>query len=115
MTKTKAASLPKQESRGNESQVASIDSSKSIREGFHTITPYLAVREAPELIEFVKQAFGAEGQIYGIGSQGGLHAEYKIGDSITDHDSAMARSKSSGMRASMNCVSKLHATIGLSG
>lgn len=53
-----------------------------IREGFHTITPYLAVREAPELIEFVKQAFGAVGQIYGTGSQGGIHAEYKIGDSI---------------------------------
>lgn len=82
MTKTKTASSRKQESMETESQIASSDSSKSIREGFHTITPYLAVREAPELIEFVKQAFGAEGQIYGIGSQGGLHAEYKIGDSI---------------------------------
>ena len=82
MTKTKTASSRKQESMDTESQIASSDSSKSIREGFHTITPYLAVREAPELIEFVKQAFGAEGQIYGIGSQGGLHAEYKIGDSI---------------------------------
>ena len=34
---------------------------KPIREGFHTITPYIAVREAPELIDFVKRAFGAEG------------------------------------------------------
>lgn len=55
---------------------------KPIREGFHTVTPYLAVREAEELIAFVKQAFGAEGQILGIGSQGGLHAEFRIGDSM---------------------------------
>ncbi len=53
-----------------------------IREGFHTITPYLAVHEVMELIEFVKQAFDAEGAVYGIGSEGGLHSEYKIGDSF---------------------------------
>lgn len=53
-----------------------------IREGFHTITPYLAVREVQEVIEFVKQTFGAEGQIYGTGSEGGLHGEYRIGDSM---------------------------------
>jgi uncharacterized glyoxalase superfamily protein PhnB len=82
MTKSKTASSRKQESPETESQITSSDSSKSVREGFHTITPYLAVRQAPELIEFVKEAFGAEGHIYGIGSQGGLHAEYKIGDSI---------------------------------
>lgn len=52
-----------------------------IREGFHTITPYLAVKQVMELIEFVKQAFDAEGAVYGIGSQGGYHSEYKIGDS----------------------------------
>ena len=55
---------------------------KFIREGFHTITPYLAVHEVMELIEFVKQAFDAEGAVYGIGSQGGYHSEYKIGDSF---------------------------------
>lgn len=55
---------------------------KSMREGFHTVTPYLAVSEAAELIEFVKQAFGAEGAVLGTGSQGGLHAEYRIGDSM---------------------------------
>ncbi len=55
---------------------------KPVREELHTITPYLAVREALELIDFVKQAFGAEGTIHGTGSEGGIHAEYKIGDSI---------------------------------
>lgn len=53
-----------------------------IREGFHTITPYLAVHKVMELIEFVKQAFDAEGAVYGVGSEGGLHSEYKIGDSF---------------------------------
>ncbi len=55
---------------------------KYIREGFHTITPYLAVREATELIDFVKQAFGAEAVLRGTGSQGGIHAEVRIGDSM---------------------------------
>ncbi len=53
-----------------------------IREGFHTVTPYLAVHDVMGLIEFVKQAFNAEGSVYGIGSAGGYHAEYKIGDSM---------------------------------
>jgi PhnB protein len=53
-----------------------------MREGFRTVTPYLAAREAEGLIEFVKKAFGAEGQTYGIGSAGGVHAEYRIGDTM---------------------------------
>ncbi|MEK6411024.1 MAG: VOC family protein [Acidobacteriota bacterium] len=55
---------------------------KPIREGFHTITPYLIVKEAAELIDFVKQAFGAEELYRGTGTAGGIHAEVKIGDSI---------------------------------
>jgi PhnB protein len=57
-------------------------SARPVREGFHTITPYIAVREAPELIDFVKCAFGAEGQVLGTGSEGGIHAEFKIGGSM---------------------------------
>ncbi len=53
-----------------------------IRESIHAVTPYLAVREAEKLIEFVRQAFGAEGRVLGIGSQGGLHAEFRIDDSM---------------------------------
>jgi PhnB protein len=53
-----------------------------IREGFRTITPYLTVREAPELLEFVKQAFGAQELLRSTGSAGGMHAEVRIGDSI---------------------------------
>jgi PhnB protein len=53
-----------------------------VREGFHTVTPYLIVHQAPELLEFVKQAFGAEELLRTTGSAGGMHAEVKIGDSI---------------------------------
>jgi len=84
MTTSKAASAVdlRPERSDLKSQISDLKSSKPAREGFHTITPYLAVKEAPQLIEFVKEAFGAEGKIYGVGSQGGIHSEYKIGDSM---------------------------------
>jgi PhnB protein len=52
------------------------------RKGFHTVTPYLAVQDVMGLIEFVKKAFNAEGNIFGTGSEGGLHSEFQIGDSM---------------------------------
>jgi PhnB protein len=55
---------------------------KPIREGFHTVTPYLIVQEAAQLIDFVKQAFGATELFRGTGSAGGIHAEVRIGDSM---------------------------------
>lgn len=55
---------------------------KPIREGIHTITPYLMVPGAANLIEFVKQAFGATELLRGTGSEGGIHAEVRIGDSM---------------------------------
>lgn len=55
---------------------------KPIREGFHTVTPYVIVHAAAGLIDFVKQAFGAEELYRGTGSAGGIHAEVKIQDSI---------------------------------
>jgi PhnB protein len=54
---------------------------KPIPEGYRTITPYLTVREAPELLEFLEQTFGAQLLFKGTGSAGGMHAEVKIGDS----------------------------------
>src|SRR5205814_26268 len=53
-----------------------------VREGFRTVTPYIAVKEAEQVIEFVRRVFGAEGKVYGIGSQGGIHSEFKIGESM---------------------------------
>lgn len=55
---------------------------KPIREGFHTVTPYLMVREAVKLIDFVKEAFAATELFRGTGSAGGIHAEVRIGDSM---------------------------------
>ena len=53
-----------------------------IREGFRTVTPYLTVADIHDEIEFVTRTFGATGTIYGLGSAGGFHSEYKIGDSM---------------------------------
>jgi len=55
---------------------------QSIPEGYHTVTPYLIVQEADQLINFVNQAFEATERFRGTGSAGGIHCEVKIGDSI---------------------------------
>ena len=55
---------------------------KQIREGFHTVTPYLIVDEVDGLIEFVKQAFDATESQRMTGAAGGTHAEVRIGDSM---------------------------------
>ncbi len=49
-------------------------------ESVQTLVPYIAVRRAEDLVAFVRQAFGAVGEIKGTGSQGGIHAEFMIGD-----------------------------------
>lgn len=50
--------------------------------GFHTVTPYLTVKGATELLEFVKQAFGAEETECQRGPDGKVnHAQVVIGDS----------------------------------
>jgi PhnB protein len=53
------------------------------REGFRTLTAYLVAQDAPGLIDFVKQTFGAEETLRtGPGSAGGLHCELRIEDSM---------------------------------
>ena len=49
--------------------------------GYQTITPYLTVRRAEQLVEFVKNVFGGTELYRTTGSAGGLHAEVVIGDS----------------------------------
>jgi uncharacterized glyoxalase superfamily protein PhnB len=53
-----------------------------IKEGFHSVTPYLVTGQAAEMIDFVKQAFGAEEKFRTIGGAGGIHCEMRIGDSM---------------------------------
>lgn len=57
-------------------------STKPIREGYHTVTPYLIVQDAAQLIDFVKQVFEATETFRGTGSAGGIHAEVRIGNSM---------------------------------
>ena len=61
---------------------SAVKSKQFKREGFHTVTPYLIVKPAVELVDFVKQAFGAVESFRATGSAGGLHCEVKIGDSV---------------------------------
>ena len=69
--------------KGLDDWVASESKSKKFkREGFHTVTPYIIAKPADELVEFVKQAFGAVESMRATGSAGGLHCEVKIGDSV---------------------------------
>jgi len=55
---------------------------KSIPTGYHTVTPYLVVEGAAQLIDFLKQAFDGE-EIQRMTRPDGtiMHAEVKIGDS----------------------------------
>ena len=76
----------------------SIQPSK-IREGFRTVTPYLTVPDVFAEIEFVKTAFGAEGQVYGLGTAGGYHSEYRIGESMVMIGGGGGKSKWKGTAA----------------
>ena len=53
-----------------------------IPEGYQTVTPYISVRKAEQLLDFVKDAFGATEIFRTTGSAGGIHAEVKIGSSM---------------------------------
>jgi PhnB protein len=53
-----------------------------IREGFHTITPYLIAEQPDPVIEFMKNAFGGVETLRGTGSAGGTHCEVRIGNSM---------------------------------
>jgi PhnB protein len=56
---------------------------KPIPEGYHTVTPYLAVDDAAQAIEYYKNAFGAKERVR-MDAPGGKigHAELEIGDSL---------------------------------
>ena len=55
---------------------------RPIPEGYHSVTPYLAVDDAAKAIDFYKEAFGAEEFVRMPGPDGKIaHAELQIGDS----------------------------------
>jgi PhnB protein len=54
-----------------------------VPKGYSTLTTYLVAQDADGLIAFMTKAFGAEETFRsGPGSEGGLHCEVKIGDSM---------------------------------
>jgi PhnB protein len=56
---------------------------EAVPKGYHTITPYMTVRDAARAIEFYKQAFGAVEKGVSKGPDGKvMHAELRIGDSV---------------------------------
>jgi len=60
--------------------------SQFIREGFHSITPYLIVPRAAQLIDFMTKAFGAveRFRVNRPGTETVMHAELKLGDSMIE-------------------------------
>jgi PhnB protein len=50
--------------------------------GFRMVTPYLVAADGPALIDFVKQAFGAEEIMRAETPMGGVHGEVRLGDSM---------------------------------
>jgi len=74
-----------------------------IRKGFRTLTPYLLVPGAAKLINFYKQAFGAE-EIFRVARPGSdliMHAEVRIAGSMVELADATAEFKP---RASTNIL-----------
>jgi PhnB protein len=56
---------------------------KPIPEGYHTLTPYLAVDDAAQAIDFYKRAFGAKERVRMDAPDNKIgHAELEIGDSL---------------------------------
>ncbi len=55
---------------------------KAIPEGYHTLTPYLILKDPAKALEFYQKALGAK-ELFRIGGPGGTigHAEMQIGNS----------------------------------
>jgi PhnB protein len=56
---------------------------RPVPEGYYTVTPWIISRDTSRLIDFVKEAFGAE-EIARVHNEDGTiaHAEFRIGDSV---------------------------------
>ena len=56
---------------------------KAIPDGYHSVTPYLVMRDAARAIDFYERAFGAT-ELFRFSTPDGKigHAEIKVGDSV---------------------------------
>jgi len=70
------------------SNIETAAATKPIREGFHTVTPFIAVSEPEKLIALLKHAFNAEERGRSPKDHG-FHVEVRVGDSmLMIHDCA---------------------------
>lgn len=55
---------------------------RPIPEGYHTVTPYMTIKNAAKALDFYKKAFNAK-ELFRMDDPGGkiMHAEIQIGDS----------------------------------
>jgi PhnB protein len=72
--------MMKAQARDKERKKPSVD---PVPKGYSTITAYVVAQDADGLIDFIKKTFDAE-ELFrsGPGSEGGLHCEVRIGDSM---------------------------------
>ncbi len=68
---------------------------KPVREGFHTVTPYLVAELPDAFVAFLTQAFGAVETFRAPGSEGGTHVELRLGDSMIMAGGAPGRGNAS--------------------
>jgi PhnB protein len=68
-----------------EERIMSATATPGIKEGFHSITPYLVAEGAAELIDFLKSAFRAKERARHLRPDGTImHAEMIVGDSVIE-------------------------------
>lgn len=61
------------------------------RAGFRTVTPYMTVPNTPKEVEFLEKAFGGVVTEQSTGSEGGLHTEVRLGESMLMMSQAMEK------------------------
>lgn len=63
---------------------AQAENVRSVPEGYHTVAPWIIVKGAAELLNFMKEAFGAQetGRVMNEDGKTIGHAEVRIGDSV---------------------------------
>jgi PhnB protein len=68
---------------------------KPVPDGYHTLTPYLVVDGAETIVQFMKDAFGAQFVFEPMKRPDGkiMHAELRIGDSVVMISDASERAK----------------------
>jgi PhnB protein len=76
-TKVKCMDAQSRQQKGVETMAV-----KPIPEGYHSVTPYLVVKGAAKVLDFVKATFDAQETMRMPGPEGTIgHAEFRIGDS----------------------------------